>query len=66
MPDDPKEQVVDWSKVNAPQGKVSSPTMITSLNESGNLMGVETSSKHSRMVGHEIFTNNSDKTKLKD
>lgn len=61
MPNDPKEQTIDWSKVTAPQGNTSSPSMITSLNEGANLMGVETSSQHSRMVGVEIFTANSEK-----
>lgn len=61
MPNDPKEQTIDWSKVTAPQGNNTSPTMITSLNEGANLMGVETSSQHSRMVGIEIFTANSEK-----
>lgn len=61
MPNDPKEQTIDWSKVTAPQGNNPSPSMITSLNEGANLMGVETSSQHSRMVGVEIFTANSDK-----
>lgn len=61
MPNDPKEQKIDWSKVTAPQGNNPSPTMITPLNEGATLMGVETSSQHSGMVGVERFTANSDK-----
>lgn len=66
MPNDPKEQTVDWLKVTAPQENAPSPTMITSLNEGANLIGVETSSKHQKMTGHGTFTNNTGKTKPKD
>ena len=63
MPNDPKEQTIDWSKVTNPQGNNSSPSMITSLNEGAHLTGVETSSQHSKLVGLEMFTANSDKKK---
>ncbi len=63
MPNDPKDQTIDWSKVTSSQGSNASPTMITSLNEGANLVGVETSSQHSCMIGVEKFSVNSDKTK---
>lgn len=61
MPNDPKEQTIDWSKVVTPKGSKPSPTMITSLNEGTNIVEVEKSSRHYKLVGHEIFTANSDK-----
>lgn len=62
MSNDPKDATVDLSKMTTGQPptqsgsiRTSSP-MITVCNESGNLIGVETSTQHGRMVGHEIFS----------
>lgn len=63
MPNDPKEQSIDWSKITTSHGNNNSPSMITSLNEGGNLIGVETSSQHSGMIGVERFTDTSDNEK---
>ena len=54
MPNDPKEQTVDWSKVTQHGNTTNSPTMITSLNEGANLIGTETSSQN-RLIGCETF-----------
>jgi hypothetical protein len=64
MPNDPKDQVIDWSKItntsnsnNQTQG-----TLITSLNEGMNLIGVETSSNNI-LLGRETFTKNKAKNR---
>ena len=64
MPNDPKDQVIDWSKTtntsnsnNQTQG-----TLITSLNEGMNLIGVETSSNNI-LLGRETFTKSKGKNR---
>lgn len=63
MPNDPKDQTVDWSKVTQPDNAINTQSMITSLNEGATLTGVETAAKNDLLVGHETFTDHSKEKK---
>ena len=62
MPNDPKDQVIDWSKTTntSNSNTQTQGTLITSLNEGMNLVGVETSSNNI-LLGRETFTKNKNK-----
>jgi len=68
MSNDPKDAVVDWSKVlTAPVEPVNTSSdttsMMTMLTEGANLIGCEISSlnnKSTALIGHENFSKDSD------